>query len=174
MAGFFEKSENPKYQRIWNFMTKYNFRDGREGLQALTENRLQAIITTKLSMEFQWKKDKYCNLKCAGKGIQQKGLAFAFPIGSKWTKPISDVIRKYKEDGMTEKIQKQWLSSGCGMRTTNNKQFGMLYLSGLCIVLMAGFVLSLGVLALEHLLLSCVSKRRKTEQRNESTTLAMV
>ena len=125
-------------------------------------------------MEFQWKKDKYCNLKCAGKDIQQKGLAFAFPIGSKWTKPISDVVRKYKEAELTEEIIKRWLSSGCRMRTTNNKQFGMLYLSGLCIVLVSGFILSVGVLALEHLFAMRVSKRGSTVQRNESSTLAMV
>ena len=173
-AALFENSENPTYRRMWDFMKKYNFKNDNAGFHALKDDRIHAIITTKLTMEFAWKKDKYCNLRCAGKGIQQQGLAMAFPIGSKWTVPISNIIWKYENVGEIGEIKKRWLSSGCRMHTTNNKQFGMLYLSGLCIVLVSGFILSVAALALEHLLSNDVRKRGNRRQRNESIASTIV
>ena len=172
-AAFFGNSENPIYKRMWDFMKVYNFKDNAEGFQALKESRLQAIITTKMAIEYEWKKDKFCQMKCAGKGIQQQALAFAFPIGSKWTGPVTSILREHEEVKVIEEIKKRWLSSGCKMHTTNNKQFDMLYLSGLCIILVSGFILGVATLSLEHLFANCAKTRRLKMQRIESNTPAM-
>ena len=50
------------------------------------------------------------------------------------------------------------------MHSTNDKQFGLLYLSGLYIILMTGLIVSVVALALGYLLANCAKKRRDKRQ----------
>ena len=57
------------------------------------------------------------------------------------------------------------------MHTTNNNQFGMLHLSGLCITSesVSGFILSIADLALEHLFAAQVKKKEGVEDRGTNS-----
>ena len=100
--------------------------------------------------------DPECIIQFAGKELMVEAYGFALTKGSKWTKPISEQIRKYRDKGVIDELKKKWLSSKCDKINSESPglihQFDFIYLSGAFVLLVIGTLLSLFFFSIEHVI----------------------
>ena len=132
-------------------MRPYNFVDSGEGIQALKSDKLQAVIVNDVILGITQRQFSKCYIQNAGRPFYREESSFALPKGSQWNQPISQLLRDYKESGLLANFETDWLKGECNENIGKDKtpQFGLRYLSGACVMLMTGFVLSLCIFVLE-------------------------
>ena len=96
--------------------------------------------------------------------------AFALRKGSPWKESISNLIRKYKESDIIDNIEKKHSAAKCIHEKENHKQFGILYLSGACILLVFGVLISIVISFIEHLINALSKKLLKDRVKSSSLT----
>ena len=153
---FFEKHSKVKMRRLGEFMKSYNFYETFDAYEEIKKGNLHAAIVDRSALEIGWKSEQYCDFNIV-ENVFRKSIAFSLGKGSHWKEPISDLILGYKRQGILDGIKQRYMTSHCTEKHTNqSKQFGILYLSGACILLAAGFILSVFFFVLEHLINACV------------------
>ena len=153
-SELFDYTENPRWKKMGQFMNPYNYPSHPDALESLQNGSLDATIMSKWALNMEWRKPGSCNIQLAGKSFKFESYAFAAPRGSQWTAVISNLIRRFKENGMLNTLKKRWLTSLCLQADVSGVDqqapFDILYLSGACIMLLGGSIVSLLILGLER------------------------
>ena len=99
-----------------------------------------------------WKANLYCDIGTLG-AVKSNFIGFALTKGSHWIEPINNVIRKYHENGKLADIRRKYHATQCKKQSSAHPpQFDLLYLSGLCALLVVGLIVSFIVILLEHII----------------------
>ena len=151
-SHFFEKNDNPKWRSIAKFMKSYNVDTHFAGLEALRKGNLHAYIVVTTNLRLYWKSNLYCNIATVGT-VKIEYFGFALPKGSHWKEPINNLIRKYHENGKLADIQRKYLASQCEKQSASRpEQFDLLYLSGICALLVVALIVSFIVIIFEYII----------------------
>ena len=79
--------------------------------------------------------------------------ALLYQKGSHWREPINNLILKYHENGKLAHIKQNYLASQCKKRPADQAmKFDLLYLSGVCVLLVVGVIISFFVILVEHII----------------------
>ena len=139
-------------------MKPNNFLGVKEAHKGFEEGMLHAVIVFGIDLSIGWKNNQLCNIKTVQKIIEQS-VGFALSKESPWKEALSHQIRKYKINGILDNIKRKYMALHCTQKTSNQpKQFGILYLSGACMLLMIGIIVSLLFFAIEHVINACVKR----------------
>ena len=151
ISQMFERSENPKWRRLGLFMKPYNFNNLSDISTRLQKGAVHGAIIDTISLAEMWKNYRSCDVQF-NDVISPDNFAFPLTKGSEWKEPLSYLIRKYQESGKLDAIERKWLASKCPTQTIDlPEKFGLLYLSGACIMIVFGLLLSGAVFILEHI-----------------------
>ena len=151
-SRYFEENENPKWRSIAKFMKSYNVDTHLAGYEALRKGTLHAYIVAETGLKFMWKSNLYCDISIIGAAKSQY-IGFAIPKGSHWREPINNLICKYHENGKIADITSEYLALQCKKQpVARPEQFDLLYLSGVCALLVVGLIVSFIVILLEHII----------------------
>ena len=156
-SEMFEKSHLDSWRRLGEFMRPYNFPGLPEAYENLRKGKLQAFIVDGTSLSMGWKNNKYCSTQIVDIVYTQE-WAFAVQKGSRWNEVLSALIRKYRENGVIDTLERKHLGSHCAKEGSSQPQFGILYLGGACGMLVLGIILSLCFFILEHAIYLCAKK----------------
>ena len=122
------------------------------GYEALRKGTMNAYIGGDTDLRLLLKSNLYCNIGIVG-AVKSSYLGFALSKGSNWREPINNVIRKYHEHEKLADIQRKYLASKCKEQSAARpEQFDLLYLSGVCALLVVGLIVSFIVVLLEHVI----------------------
>ena len=167
ISQMFENSHRTVWTQLGYFMKNYNFNNFPEAYQQLQQGDLHACIIHKVGIETGWKNNRFCDVQIV-EHIRKEALAFALRKNSSWTEPISNLMREYKENGVLNQIKTRYMSSKCTLKIGDHpKQFSLLYLSGACIMLILGVIVSVIIFILEHIVNIC-AKRFVVKRRSSS------
>ena len=162
-SQMFVKSRKVTWRRLGAFMKPYNFLSLTDGYKQLQQGVLHAIISDRLSLALEWKKDHYCDIQIV-ESINKQSLGFALPKGSMWKEAISSLLHKYKNRGIVEDLGRKYFASHCKEKTASHPhQFGIPNLSANCILLAIGILLSLCFLISEYVFNICVKKFERSK-----------
>ena len=153
-----DRSTKSSWRYLGEFMRPYNFHTYEEAYEKLQRGTLHAIIADKSYLQSRWKQNEYCDIEIVD-DVYNFGAAFALRKGSMWNDIISTLIRKYKSNGILGHITRLYRALHCQQQTkAQPDQFGVLYLSGACMLLVMGTIFSGLFFVLEHVLIACVKK----------------
>ena len=151
-SHYFEENESEKWRSIAEFMKSYNVDTHSAAYEGLSKGTLHAYIVSETGLNFMWKSNMYCNIGTTG-AVKTNFIGFALPKGSHWTEPISNLILKYHENGKLADIRHKYHASQCNKQSAAHPhQFDLLYLSGLCILLVVGLIVSFVIYLFEHII----------------------
>lgn len=123
---------------------------------------------------------KDCRLQFAGDIIPESGFGLGLKKGSLLKNEISEMIRKYEEDGTLFKLSDKWIDKVCSEVKHEQTievfhQFGITYFGGLFVVMMFWTALSVLVLISENLVsrfcARCKGRQTKAELEDTERTL---
>ena len=157
--NYFERHSKKELRRLGEFMKTYKFSYFVDAYDRMRKGFLDAVIIEKSALQLNWKHELYCDVKIV-ESVYEISIAFALRKGSHWNEPISRLIGKYKSRGLLDNLKRRYMVSHCIKEDTNQpKQFGILYLSGACILLILGFILSIVSFLFEKLINACANHR---------------
>ena len=162
--SIFLNSDKVTWRRLGKFMKPYNFTSFTELQEKLNRGTLQAAILEEGSLQKQWKKGSGCEMGIV-QTILEENVAFALPKNSQWTEALSEMLLQYKENDFFGYLIRKYLASQCPKKMKDKPPpFGILYLSGPCIMLTSGIFLGAVLLFLEHNFKMCVERclRKRT------------
>ena len=120
---------------------------------------LDAVIMSASTLTMLWNSYHDCDVQFEGTIVGSQAYAFAFPKDSDWNEPVSSLLHEYEEVGKLDDIQRKYLTSLCQKESQGvAAKFGLLYLSGACIMIVFGLILSTCVFVLELIF----ARRRKS------------
>ena len=152
-SHLFEKSNNPEWRRLGHFMKSYNFKELAEVNKRMRNGTLDAVIMSASTLTMLWNSYHDCDVQFEGTIVGSQAYAFAFPKDSDWNEPVSSLLHEYEEVGKLDDIQRKYLTSLCQKESQGvAAKFGLLYLSGACIMIVFGLILSTCVFILELIL----------------------
>ena len=145
----FEKSDLATWRNMAKIMQPQNFEDAFEAEDKLIKDTLQGAIMEESFLQTRWKIGLNCDFAIV-QNILKQPLAFAVPKKSSWKEPLSNLIRKYQENGFLHNQKRKYMASECPTKMNQQPhQFSLLYLSGACIMLVLGILLSITVFTME-------------------------
>ena len=161
ISSMFKRRDQLK--TLSKFMEPYNFLSLAEAHEQLKKGNLGMIIIERKAFDMGRADAQYCDTQVL-ESIYQKTSAFAIRKGSPWNEAISNLISKYKDSGLMNNLENKYIASKC----THNiehlpRQFGILYLSGACILLVFGVLLCIVFLCIEHFVYSIFKKWTKIQ-----------
>ena len=169
-SRLFEKSPKIEWKRIGQFMKPYNFHKFSEVYERMKNGKLHAAIADQHNLLERWKNNHDCDLRIV-KSILPQALSFALPKNSYWREPLSQLMRAYKSDGFLDSMKRKYMASTCQQKVSNQpNQFSILYLSGSCIMLVLGILLSAFLLLLEHVFNKCMRKSVRKYSTSSTVT----
>nr|CAD7443802.1 unnamed protein product [Timema bartmani] len=116
-AGFFSKSDNPLYQRIWVQMAQAKpsvfVKSNDEGVARVRKERGRfAYFMESSSIGYQM--HKYCDLMQVGMELDSKSYGIALPLNSPYRSLINKAILELQESGNLSKIKTKWWEKAGG------------------------------------------------------------
>ena len=150
-----EISADTEWRNLGEFMRPYNYNDLAAAYQRLERGTLHAIFADRGDLQSRWKQNRNCDIQIV-EDVYKLVAAFALKKGSIWNEVISTQIRKYKRDGVLDRIWEKYRAQHCKQQTeAQPNQFVLLYLSGACILLVMGTIFSGLLFVLEHVMSLC-------------------
>ena len=141
-------------------MKPNNFATYLKAQESFIGGKLQAAILSEQTLQKRWKHGLDCDLNIV-QNILKQPIAFPLPKKSPWREPISHLIRKYQENGFLDDIKSKYMAAKCFKEKAHQpQQFSLLYLSGACIMLVLGILLSIALFNGEHLFSVCSRRWR--------------
>ncbi|XP_031553344.1 glutamate receptor ionotropic, NMDA 1-like isoform X2 [Actinia tenebrosa] len=110
MADFFSNSENAYMRSMWYNMKKHNVDTVTGGVEKVRNGELDVLIADHISLQYESLNDPSCRLKVVGDPFAMSGAAIAVKKGSPWFPKFNAVLQKLKSKGLTDFIQKFWIS----------------------------------------------------------------
>ncbi|XP_022802483.1 glutamate receptor ionotropic, kainate 2-like [Stylophora pistillata] len=165
--AFFEASPIPTFVTMWQFM-KYHHTlvaDSDKGISRVKGSNF-AFIWDSIILEHVVHSTEPCgSLTTIGKLFGKIGYGIGLPKGSQYTKQLSQVILRLRQEGFMDRLEQKWLHTheDCIMAQKHididsGTQLGLNDMAGVFIILGVGVVVSLVVLALEWVLASHFTK----------------
>lgn len=163
----FHDSKDPNWNRMYYFMKDYNFRSTEKAFERLKAGQLNAIIHDYPVIAGHIAKEEDCKIQFAGEPIKDAGYGLAVRKGSALKAKLSELIRKYQEDGTLIALQKTWISSKCvTSKKGGNEQMneiGINFLGGLFSLVLSCVFLSIFILFLECLVAKFLQRKYKRD-----------
>ena len=164
----FEASQKATWKRVAKIMRLNSFTTFAEAVKRMRKGTLHAAIVSEDILKKGWKNSLHCDLRIA-QNILKQPLALALPKKSPWREPISNLLRRYRENGFLDQMKSKYKASKCPEEKGHQpQQFSLLYLSCACIMLVLGVLLSIFLFNVEHLF-NVYTKKRKAERISAHT-----
>ena len=143
----------------------------------LSYRDMDAFISTSAFMELEASKIDGCPFVILTKPISTFVNALAFPKGSKWKHPFSELILKYQRKDFFRKLSAKWFENKCEMgpnRTKKSSRLSFENVSGLFIVCAVTIAVCLVYVAMETLLYHLHNYTRKNRRTSRDKEVAHV
>ncbi|CAD5231861.1 unnamed protein product [Bursaphelenchus xylophilus] len=124
-----------------------------QGIEAVRQEKLDALIYDAVVLEHQSGKDPNCELNTVGKWTSMTGYGIGFPKNSPLVKKVNKFMLQYQQKGDLERLQNFWLTGSCVIDTnTQNTSapLGIENFTSAFIMLTAGSLFSVLCLLLEY------------------------
>jgi len=155
--GFFEKSEDKNYEKLYNFMSGVHSNEvmmnsNEEGVQKVEKSQGRyAFFMESASIEYL--KERRCNLSQVGGLLDSKGYGIAMKHGTPYKPLLDQAILKLQEDGEMHKLKVKWWKQKrgggkcAGIRSGGGvKRLGLDNVAGIFLVTTVGCIIA-GVFA---------------------------
>ncbi|KAK3749934.1 hypothetical protein QZH41_017384 [Actinostola sp. cb2023] len=110
MADFFANADNAYMKSMWYNMKKNNVDSVSEGVKKVKTGELDVFIADHISLAYESLNDPTCELKVVGDPFAMSGAAIAVKKGSPLFASFNDVLQRLKSKGLTDFIQKFWVT----------------------------------------------------------------
>ena len=162
ISQMFESNHLQKWRNLGEFMKPYNFHHLSEAYERFQTGQLHAIIIERIYLEAGWTDGKFCDIQVV-ENIGKMSETFILKKGSLWNEAISNLMLKYRENGLLNEIRRKHMAKHCETRdTTLPHQFSIRYLSAACVMLLDGIILSVVCLVVEYVIKVYVINKRKS------------
>ena len=102
-----------------------------ESLLDFFNRKLDVFVADHVGLEYESMNDPYCQLKVVGEPFAMSGASIAVKKGNPLFIPLSEALQNIKAKGLTDYIQKFWVSKYSCKRETPPAQLKVEDLSGL-------------------------------------------
>ncbi|XP_070196713.1 glutamate receptor 3-like [Littorina saxatilis] len=170
---FFETSQVPTYQRMWNYMKTAQppvfVKTVEEGVQRVRDSKGKYAFLIESSMNNYYNNRKPCDTARVGGDLNLEGFGIAMPHGSDLKEIITYATLKMKEDGTLHRLETKWwyekgeCGSNTGHRESNKRSLSLSNVAGVFYILITGLVLAI-VLGLVEIYLNKRYSAKAQEQ----------
>ncbi|CAD5119499.1 DgyrCDS8104 [Dimorphilus gyrociliatus] len=162
--GSTETNLKHNFPQMHEYMKQFNKSTVKLGVEAVKDGSINAFIYDATVLEYIASKDDDCKLKTVGAWYAMTGYGMGFPKKSPWKAVIDRYILKFQQEGELERLQEYWLRGGCTAAEggeESSAELGVPNFTSAFLLLIAGMLLGLIILFLEHMLFRfCLDKIR--------------
>ncbi|XP_060534874.1 glutamate receptor ionotropic, NMDA 2B [Cylas formicarius] len=143
------------------YMRQFNKSTVLQGVGAVLSGEMDSFIYDGTVLDYLTSQDEDCRLLTVGSWYAMTGYGLAFPRNSKYLKMFNRRLLDFRENGDLERLRRYWMTGVCRPGKQEHKSSDPLALEQFLsafLLLMAGILMAVLLLLLEHLYFKYVRK----------------